>query len=349
MEYCHHYTYLGVTLNEYLDFRFTCKVQSDSASRALSAIVTKMIKNSGFPYNIYSLLYESCVTSISDYGAEIFGYNDYDSNLNLHLRAIRAFIGVPKNAAKAGVLSEIGWVLPKYRTQIRMIRYYHRLLKMPEQRLSKKIFIWDKELKIQNWTNEIKTIFYQAGQGMIFDTGTIFSLKPVLEDIKNAQMRSQKFSLELECINKPKLRTFITIKDFNTIPTYITKPLTFIQRKFMAKLRLGCLPIRLETGRFCRPKIPENERICQVCINADPNYLYKNEIESEVHIIFNCNRYKEMRQKWLQKLTLPLDFALLTLYKKLDIVLNHAKNVKFTAQYLIDLINLRSEFILTII
>ena len=55
-----------------------------------------------------------------------------------------------------------------------------------------------------------------------------------------------------------------------------------------------------------------------------------------------------MRQKWLQKLTLPPDFALLTLYKKLDIVLNHAKNVKFTAQYLIDIINLRSEIILTI-
>ena len=103
---------------------------------------------------------------------------------------------------------------------------------------------------------EIKTIFHQAGQGKIFDTVTIFSLKPVLEDIKNAQMKSQKFNLELECINKPKLRTFIMIKDFNTILTYITKPLTFIQCK-MAKLRLGCLPIRQETGRFCRPKIPE--------------------------------------------------------------------------------------------
>ena len=71
------------TINEHLDFKFTSKVQSDSASRALSVIVTKMIKNGGFPYNIYSLLYDTCVTSISDYGAEIFGFQEYDSNLNL--------------------------------------------------------------------------------------------------------------------------------------------------------------------------------------------------------------------------------------------------------------------------
>ena len=137
--YCKHYTYLGITINEHLDLKFTSKVQSDSASRALSVIVTKMIKNGGFPYNIYSLLYDTCVTSISDYGAEIFGFQEYDSNLNLHLRAIRAYIGVPKNATKAGVLSEVDWTLPIFRTQVRMVRYYHRLLKMPPNRLCKQI------------------------------------------------------------------------------------------------------------------------------------------------------------------------------------------------------------------
>ena len=162
-------------------------------------------------------------------------------------------------------------------------------------------------------------------------------------------MKAQKLNLELECINKPKLRTFITIENFDTVPTYITKPLSFIQRKFIAKLRLGCLPIRLETGRFSMPKIPENERICQVCNKTDPGYLYLNEIESEVHVIFNCNRYKEIRQNWIQKLTLPPDYNLLTLYKKLDIVLNHAQNVKFTAQYLINIFDLRSKIIMTIV
>ena len=78
----------------------------------------------------------------------------------MHLRAIRAFIGVPKNATKAGVLSEVDWMLPKFRTQIRMIRYYNRILKMPENRLCKKVFTWDKCLHLDNWSNEVKSIFY---------------------------------------------------------------------------------------------------------------------------------------------------------------------------------------------
>ena len=68
-------------MNEFLDFKFTCQVQADSAGRALSSIVTKMIKNGGFPYNVFCTLYDACVFSILEYGGEIFGYNFYESAL----------------------------------------------------------------------------------------------------------------------------------------------------------------------------------------------------------------------------------------------------------------------------
>ena len=70
--YCTSYKYLGANINEFLDFNFTAECLADSAGRALSSIITKMIKNGGF--NVYTLLYEACVTSISDYGSEITGY-----------------------------------------------------------------------------------------------------------------------------------------------------------------------------------------------------------------------------------------------------------------------------------
>ena len=87
VSYCKDYKYLGCTINEYLDFTFTAEVQADSAGRALSSIITKMIKNQGFPYNVYSILYKACVCSISEYGSEIFWYEKFDSSFKLHLRA----------------------------------------------------------------------------------------------------------------------------------------------------------------------------------------------------------------------------------------------------------------------
>ena len=69
--YCTFYKYLGVNINEYLDFQFTVEKHAEAAGRALGAIVTKMIKNGGFPYNVYSMLYNVCVTSVSDYSGPI--------------------------------------------------------------------------------------------------------------------------------------------------------------------------------------------------------------------------------------------------------------------------------------
>ena len=47
---------------------------AEAAERALSAVITKMIKNGGFPLSIYTMLYDSCVTSVADYSAAVSGF-----------------------------------------------------------------------------------------------------------------------------------------------------------------------------------------------------------------------------------------------------------------------------------
>ena len=68
--------------------------------------IMKMIKYGGFPFSVYSLLYDSCVTSVSDYSAAVFGFNDYTSLLRLQTRAARALLGVPKNAPNSGNIEQ---------------------------------------------------------------------------------------------------------------------------------------------------------------------------------------------------------------------------------------------------
>ena len=98
--YCTQYRYLGLTINQYLDFKVTTDVQCEPAGRALSSIITKMIKNSWFPYNVFTKLVDSCVNSITDCGGSVIGFGQYEGPLKIYLRAARAFLGVPKNATK---------------------------------------------------------------------------------------------------------------------------------------------------------------------------------------------------------------------------------------------------------
>jgi hypothetical protein len=179
--YCKEYKYLGATINEFLDFNFTAECLADSAGRALGSIVTKMIKNGGFPFNVYSILYEACVTSIADYSGEVFGYNQHQPTLKLHLRAIRAFLGLPKTSCNVGVLSEVDWVLPQYRTRMKMIRMFNRIIKMDENRLTRKIFNWDRQLNESNtvlsWSNEVKSIFSECNMNSFYENINPFAVK----------------------------------------------------------------------------------------------------------------------------------------------------------------------------
>jgi hypothetical protein len=65
--------------------------------------------------------------------------------------------------------------------------------------------------------------------------------------------------------NMPKLRTYNSITNFKANNCYLTKPLSFIKREFLAKLRLGVLGLIIETGCYERAKKAPEDRICNKC------------------------------------------------------------------------------------
>ena len=111
----------------------------------------------------------------------------------------------------------------------------------------------------------------------------MFILKFVVSNILSIFRYNQAIYLANACAEKPKLRTFNTFKNFSELPSYILKSLSFNERRLFAKTRLGCLPIRIETGRYSIPRVPENQRLCLVCDS--------NSIECEVHYLFSCSAY----------------------------------------------------------
>ena len=334
--YCQYYKYLGCTINEFLDFTFTAQVQADSAGNALSKIITKMIKNQGFPFNVYSILYNACVCSISGYGSEVFGFEEFDSSNKIHFRAARAYLGMPKNVASFGLISELDWLMPQYQTWIKMIQYFSRLVKTPSNRLMRKVYSWDKHLnesnQIKSWSSEVKSILYSNSLAHVYDAQQIFPIKDIVKQLSKSLKNMQQIRVEIECRNKPKLRTFITFKDFTNLPPHVYKPLSFLERKVISKTRLGILPIRLETARYLRPVLPEEQRLC---------FCKNNEVESECHVIYKCAKYDNLRQTWLSKLEKPENFLTLPDHEKLCITFNNPNNIKCTAQYLIDVMDLR--------
>ena len=340
VDYCNSYRYLGVTLNEFLDYNFTSENQAEPAGRALGAIITKTIKNGGLPYNVYTMLFESCCTSVSDYGSEIWGFEPRGGVTKIHLRAARSYLGLPKNATSVGVLAEINWIEPVYRSQIRMVRQYLRVTQMDENRLTKKVISWDKKVSdyfpFPTWYQEIKTIFATHNLMAFFDQGGDAS--HIISNLKQSMLVKQNVELKAKCESKPKLRTFVTFKEFGKTPDYIKMPISYVQKKFLAKTRLSTLAIRIETGRYERPRLQANQRLCPSCKDGQS-------IENEEHFIFFCTKYNILRQLWLIKLNKPDNFVNMNCSEKFKVIFDQSDNVKITAQYIIDCYDVRSKLV----
>ncbi len=58
------------------------------------------------------------------------------------------------------------------------------------------------------------------------------------------------------------------------------------QRSIIAQLRLGILPIHIETGRFRGTQL--DDRICQLCDTQ--------EVENEIHFVCKCNLHSDLRK-----------------------------------------------------
>ena len=220
---------------------------------------------------------------------------------------------------------------------------------MDNNRLTKKILMWDRELNEANlvfsWSSELKSIFDNCDMSFTYNCNE-FPLKQTIFQLKKIFIEQQKTQLKEDCESKDKLRTFVTFKDFDSLPCHVSKPVSFVKRRFISKLRTGCLPIRIETGRFSRPRLLEHDRICLACINnVDPSIVQTPKIENEFHFLFICNRYESIRNTLFSKLQLPDDFEILPDFEKLKAVLNEEKNVSLTAQFIVDAYRLRSKIV----
>ena len=61
----------------------------------------------------------------------------------------------------------------------------------------------------------------------------------------------------------------------------------------LARIRSGTNSLRIETGRYERPKLAEEYRICRVC---------KTETENEEHFLMGCSAYENIRKETIQEM-----------------------------------------------
>lgn len=316
------YRYLGCILNEHLDYTVTANTLAEAAGRAVGGIVNKCFKNFEVYYDTYSKMYNSYVVPVADYAAGIWGFKNYDKANTVHNRAIRSFLGVHRFTSNVVIHGDMGWTSPVTRRKLEMLRLWKRLLDMPNDRLCKRIFMWDWNLKKKNWSAEIRNILDETGMSYLKSCTVVYSdhMQEIIKSAETMLMNKEITKWKNDLVSQSKLRTYCTYKFDYKAENYVKQKLSRGLRSVIAQIRASTLPIKIETGRF--NNIPVDNRLCEFCS--------LRQVEDESHFMFHCPFYDQLRKSFIPEVC----DVNMSDQDKWTFIFEHRKIIKVTAVYI---------------
>ncbi len=269
------YKYLGVYLDEHLNFNTHCENIYKSAGRALGKILSKFSYFKNVGYKTFRKIFESNVESILSYSVSALALKKYDFDM-VQSRAARYFLGVHPKTPIPALMGELGWTAFKYKRWVCLCRTWNRFVTMDDTRINKQIFLNDYYANIETWCSSFYYVCYTLGFEHYYEN--------LLEiDLNCFKEKLDIFAQEkwLESVHsKPKLRTYVKYKTKLEPEDYVLRLMSRYHRSTFAKFRCGILPLSIEVGRYRGVKV--EDRICPLCNNG---------VESEIHFLLECNAY----------------------------------------------------------
>ena len=282
------YKYLGVLFDEHLSFEKNASTLADAACRALGAIRSKLknIKSAG--YNTFNTLFTSGVLSISDYSAAIWGIRKFAKTEQVSYKAARYFMGVHRFAPVDALLGDLGWSTAQTRHKILMIKYWNRLCNLQGNRLTRRVFNWDRlctNIK-GTWSYTVRQVLNEIECPEYFNDTMICDI----DHVTNILLEHDDLEWQNKRYTSDKLRYYNLYKYDKKVEDYLLLDLSRYQRSIFAQYRCGILPLQIEVGRY--RNIELSDRICQVC---------NTEVQDKIHFMLTCNAYKASREILFRK------------------------------------------------
>ena len=204
-------------------------------------------------------------------------------------------LGVPSRASNFAVKAELGREPIFAFICCQALRYWIRILNMTEDRLVKSAYLSELDIHKrggQSWASFIHILLELANLSSVWDAPDPLELHKQSTTLKGKARSFYKqfyFDHNFAIVGQQsKLRSYIEFKNNSNMENYLTiEDVPQSWRKMYCNIRISCHDLEIERGRYCRPRKPPENRICQVC---------KTESETEQHFILSCPAYTEFRK-----------------------------------------------------
>ena len=116
-------------------------------------------------------LFNTIVLPTVCYGAEIWGFQEYNVLSCMHAKFCKRFLGLSTKAANLAAMGECGQTSIFVQTATQCIKYWFHILKLENNRYPKQVYnmlyFYD-ECNRKNWASEIKNLLCRSGFGHVW-------------------------------------------------------------------------------------------------------------------------------------------------------------------------------------
>lgn len=296
LEIVNKFKYLGYMLTTKISFDEACEDTSRKAKMKVMDLFKTMWSLGNLDTNIFYQLFDCQIKPMLLYGSEIWG--GFVSNIteSAHLFALKRLLSVSDKTPNTLVYGETGRYSLVIDAQMSTIKYWLKIIKLPESRLPKQILLLlhrsleqiDRLGKV-NWLVKIRNCLVDNGFQSAWESGHIENEILFLRDLKQKLIDNFARDWRLKLVTSDRFSTYRLFKlDFGQ-ELYLNDITIKKFRDSLIRFRLGVNDLGVNK-RFFNPLIAQNMN-CPFC----PNVL-----EDEVHFLFVCYKYENLRLKYLK-------------------------------------------------
>ena len=289
LEVVNSYKFLGLLFSTRLSFVAAGEEAATKAKKCTVEILRALRKINCISPVVFFKLFDSQVVPILLYGAEVWGYKQYESVERVHLFACKSFLRVCNKTPNNVVYGEVGRYPLHITAVIKCIKYWFKLLLQPDNYYSKKSYnmlLMSHNRGKTTWVSRVKNILVNNGfeQVWLFGCGNekqfVFELRERLfSSFVHGWFEHISTSVHVGMYGK--------FKSVFEREKYVGCIKRESYRGALSRFRMGVSEINYHRFRFSKN---EDDKNCKFC---------KQKIENEVHFIFECLKYKELRNKFL--------------------------------------------------
>ena len=241
------------------------------------------------PVNVACYLFDTFTLPVLNYASAIWCKTNVIPCIErVHLRFMKYLLGVKESTASIALYGELGRYPIYIGHCISLIKYWCNIATAHQDSLLRRAYNVLRSLQLAGYNTWLKKItdllelhdmcdYWQ--QDMIEEDMSIINL--FTNRVHEKFREYWKISVHEQAV----LRTYIKFKFNFEIESYLLNIRDGKLRKLMAQFRLSSHVLNVEKGRQCKPKLPLEKRICQIC----------QKLEDEQHFLLHCNLVQEER------------------------------------------------------